>query len=121
MTVKAKTILYVDDEEVNLFLFQRMFESRYRILTAGNAEEALRLIQSNSGEVDAVISDMRMPGIDGLTFIRRARQFADEIPYYVLTAFSYDKDIEKAIEDQLIRKAFTKPLDASVITAEFGS
>lgn len=114
------TILYVDDEEVNLFLFQRMFEPRYRILTAGNADEALNIIKTRSGEVDAVISDMRMPGIDGLTFIRKAREIADGIPYYVLTAFSYDKDIEKAIEDQLIRRAFTKPLDASVITAEFG-
>ena len=90
----------------------------YQVKTFASAEEFL-------GHPDiawpaVLISDMRMPGIDGLSFIRKAREVSDSIPYYLLTAFSYDQEIEKAIEDKVVRKAFTKPLDASVITAEFG-
>ena len=115
-----KTILYVDDEEVNLFLFQRMFESRYKVLTANGAEAAFTLLSNAAGSIDAVISDMRMPGMDGLTFIRQAQEQFRHIAFYLLTAYLHNPEIEKAVENQVIRKAFTKPLDIPTITGEFG-
>lgn len=120
MSQNSKTILYVDDEEVNLFLFQRMFESRYKVLTANSAEVAFKTLNDNPESIDAVISDMRMPGMDGLTFIRSARESFRNVAFYLLTAYNNNPEIEKAIEDKLILKAFTKPLDIPSITREFG-
>ena len=120
MAHEPKTILYVDDEEVNLFLFQRMFESRYKVLTANGADAAFSLLQKGADSIDAVISDMRMPGMDGLTFIRKARESFRHIGFYLLTAYHNNPEIEKAVEDKVIRKAFTKPLDIPTITGEFG-
>lgn len=120
MSQKEKTILYVDDEEVNLFIFQRMFESRFNVLTANGAEAAFAKLNATPDSIDAVISDMRMPGMDGLTFIRTARETFRNIGYYLLTAYNNNPEIEKAIEDKVIRKAFTKPLDIPTITGEFG-
>lgn len=120
MSDKSLTILYVDDEEVNLFLFQRMFESRFNVLTANGAEGALALLNAHPDSIDAVISDMRMPGMDGLTFIRLARELFPNTGFYLLTAYLNSPEIEKAIEDKIIRKAFTKPLDIPTIIGEFG-
>ena len=121
MDVSRKTVLYVDDEEVNLFIFERMFESHFNILTAPCASDALEKLSQYADRIDVVITDMRMPGLDGLQFVHLAREKFPEISYYVLTAFSYNPEVEKAIENHIIRRAFTKPLDLLAITNELSA
>jgi response regulator RpfG family c-di-GMP phosphodiesterase len=59
------TLLAVDDEPNILLALRRLFRATgWRILTAGHAEEALALLAAEP--VDAVLSDMRMPGMDGV-------------------------------------------------------
>lgn len=64
------TVLAVDDEPNILAALRRLLRSTgWRLLTAGNAEEALT--QLAGGSVDAVLSDMRMPGMDGVQLLER--------------------------------------------------
>ena len=67
------TILYVDDEDVNLFLFEKTFESYYTVITAKSGDEGLKKIEEHQKDIAVVISDMRMPGMNGIEFIEIAR------------------------------------------------
>ena len=115
---KEITVLYVDDEEINLFLFDRCFRDFYTIVTAKSGEEGLVKLEAHSEDIIVVISDMRMPGIDGLEFIRRAKVKFENIAYYILTAFVINDDISKAVEEKSIDKFFTKPFDVDIIKTE---
>jgi response regulator RpfG family c-di-GMP phosphodiesterase len=69
----AWTLLAVDDEPNILAALRRLFRATgWRILTAGHAEEALALLGTEP--VDAVLSDMRMPGMDGVQLLERVSQ-----------------------------------------------
>ena len=118
---KQITILYVDDETINLFLFERSFRSLYKVITANSGEEGLIRLTESSHEIIVVISDMRMPGMDGIAFIRKAKERFHNIAYFILTAFNYNEEINKAIVDKLIDKFFTKPFDIELIKAEVES
>lgn len=112
---KKITILYVDDEEINLFLFARSFKNLYNIITATSAEEGLKLLENHAHDIIVVISDMRMPGMNGLEFIRAAKVKYNNIAYFILTAFDYNEEINKALDERLINKFFTKPFDQEAI------
>ena len=67
------TLLAVDDEPNILAALRRLFRSTgWRVLSAGNAEEALAVLAQEP--VDAVLSDMRMPGMDGVQLLERVSQ-----------------------------------------------
>ena len=69
----AWTLLAVDDEPNILAALRRLFRATgWRILTAGHADEALALLGTEP--VDAVLSDMRMPGMDGVQLLERVSQ-----------------------------------------------
>ncbi len=69
-TTSAWTVLAVDDEPNILAALRRLFRSTgWRVLTAGHAEEALALLAREP--VDAVLSDMRMPGMNGVELLER--------------------------------------------------
>lgn len=105
----TSTVLYVDDEENNCFLFEKLFESRYNVITALSGPDALKKMENNNS-IDIVISDMRMPGMSGIEFIRIARESRANINYFILTGFEFNDDIERAINENIINGYFTKPI-----------
>ncbi|UXP32570.1 response regulator [Reichenbachiella agarivorans] len=109
------TVLYVDDEELNLFLFEKSFESVYHVVTALSGEEGLNKLENYHKKIIVVISDMRMPAMNGIEFISKAKEKFDNIAYFILTAFDYNEEIENALDKKLIHRFFTKPFDISEI------
>lgn len=79
-------LLVVDDDTDILWLLFDIFKDEYNVLTATNSTDALALLQET--HPDLIISDVIMPGTDGLTFSRRVKQ--DEatvhIPFILLSA-----------------------------------
>ena len=110
------SILYVDDEEPNLFLFEATFEEKYDVLTSISGEEGLKKLEDASGKIIVVISDMKMPGMNGVQFIREAQSRFKNIGYFILTGYDYNEEIDQAIRENVVQKFFTKPFDAQVIT-----
>lgn len=108
-----KKILYVDDEEINILLFKTLMSKNYEVITANNGEHGLEMLKNNT--VDFVISDMRMPGMTGLEFIKKANAIYSEIQYFILTGYSIDDEIEDAIKNNLIVKYWGKPGDFEAI------
>lgn len=112
------TILYLDDEDVNLFIFKANFQSKFNVITANSPEQALVELENNKDQIIVAISDMRMPIMSGIDFIRKARETHDNIFYYILTGFDYNEEIESALKEELIQKFFSKPFDAKEIEDE---
>ena len=87
----------------------------YRVLTAHSGPEGLEQLKAHSSEIIVVISDMRMPGMNGIEFIRTARKEHQNIAYFILTAFSSNEQIEEALQDHVIHRFFTKPFNIEEI------
>lgn len=104
------TLLYVDDEVMNLTLFKHNFKKEYDVLTAESGEEGLSILKENNS-ISAVISDMKMPGMNGIEFIRTAKNMFPEISYFILTGFDINEEIADALNDKVIEKYFRKPFN----------
>ncbi len=109
------TILYVDDEDINLFLFNANFKKKFNIITAKSGKEALEKLDIHSDSIIVVISDMRMPLMSGIEFIQKAKAKYNNIHYYILTGFDYNEEVEAALKNKTIHKFFTKPFNVSEI------
>jgi len=112
---KDITVLYVDDEDINLFLFSANFKTKFNIITSLSGEDALEKLDENSDSIIVVISDLRMPVMSGLEFIEKAKIKHDNIFYYILTGFDFSEEVDQALKNKTIHKFFTKPFDAKEI------
>ena len=102
-----KTILYVDDESINQTVFRSLFRRGYEVLCASGADEGLDLLKNNN--VNAVLTDQRMPGISGVEFLRRVRIINPAIPRIIISGYIHDKPITEGLEDGTVQAAFEKP------------
>jgi len=103
-------ILYVDDEEVNLFLFEITFKSVFTVTTAMSGLDALVLLEKQA-DFDLVISDMHMPIMNGLEFLSKAKEIKKEIPCIILSGYEKTKVMEDAIRTGMIKEYLSKPYD----------
>ncbi len=110
-------VLYVDDEPINLKLFTIMFRGVYEIITAESGDKAIDLLESNK-EIGAIITDMKMPGMNGLEFVKMAKSVRNELPFFLLSGYGLTPEIEEALDADLIDGYFQKPLKKSKIEEE---
>lgn len=61
-------IIYVDDEENNLLSFKATFRTKYQVLTAISAADAMKLLEENP-DIAIIITDQRMPNMTGVEFL----------------------------------------------------
>jgi len=108
-------ILYIDDEEPNLLLFRITFEGSREVLVANSPEEGLKKLEENKDRIRAVISDMHMPKMNGVEFIEKAKETVNDIPYYILSGYAFNDEIDRALSERTIQKFFTKPFDREEI------
>src|SRR5664280_2192288 len=86
-------ILIVDDEPAIVRLCQRILErASYQIIPVTNAEAAIETIKNQ--EIDLLITDLLMPGMDGFELIAQSRKIQPEMAILVMTAYG---SIEMAI------------------------
>ena len=109
--MNKKTILVVDDDAGTIRLLKDSLGSLgYGCRTAEDGIEALELIGKEA--FSAAICDIRMPGMDGLEVMERAREIAPDIPFIVMTGFGqeyfYDQIIEAGATDYI-----KKPIELS--------
>jgi signal transduction histidine kinase len=104
---KQYHILYVDDEAENLLVFKSTFRLEYRIFTATSAVEALQMFEWET--IHLVITDQKMPGMDGVAFLREvARRYPDVIRL-ILTGYSDLETVVMAVNECGIYRYLTKP------------
>ena len=108
---KKFAILYVDDEEKSLKNFMRAFEDQFRVLTATNAQDGLKLLQDHKHEIGLLMTDQRMPGEKGVWLLEKARQLEPRIIRILATAFADMEAAIAAVNTGAIYKYVTKPWD----------
>lgn len=86
--VNEKIMLVVDDMEINRASLESIFETDYRILQAGDGEEALRILEEQNYKVDMILLDLMMPGMNGQTFMQERKNDPRilNIPVVIITA-----------------------------------
>jgi len=86
-------VLIVDDEKNTRDGLERALRRKYEVLTAESGARALDILSETA--VDVMLSDLRMPGIDGITLLQRARAVSPHLISILLTAYG---NIETAVE-----------------------
>lgn len=104
-------ILFVDDEEINLFIMTKRFENNYAVSTVNSPLDALKILETASNEIKVVITDLRMPDMDGLEFIAKAKELYPSICFFLLTGYEYNEEIDIAVKNGNVTKLFGKPFD----------
>ena len=83
-----KTLLLVDDELENLrSLGEILNRFGYKVIAKPDAQSALSVIREGTTTIDLVITNYRMPGMDGLEFLILLKQILPSIPVVMLTAY----------------------------------
>jgi response regulator RpfG family c-di-GMP phosphodiesterase len=111
MNIEKKTILYIDDEEINLRLFKATFRRDYNILVAKTANEGMKLISENS--IDLIVTDQRMPEVTGVEFLSMVQKIYPQIPpgRLIISGYSDPEDIALAYKEFQLYKFISKPWD----------
>ena len=117
LNLEIPVILCVDDEEVNLRLLEAILISNgFQVVCASGGAEALLKIKSQ--HIDLLISDITMPGMDGLDLCRKVKEDPkySDIPIVMITGLASHEDrirgIEVGVEDY-----FTKPFNKTELLA----
>ncbi len=101
-------LLLVDDEPNVLASLRRLLRGEaYELFTAESAEEGLHLLEQHP--VQLVISDERMPGMSGTSFLREVRRRWPETIRIILSGYSAVKTILAAVNEGAVYKYLTKP------------
>ena len=119
--LEGKTILIADDDSINCSIICHLLESfGCKVEATSNGKDAVALFSaSEPNHYDAILLDIRMPGMDGLEACRRIRALggegsycyeALEIPIIAITANVMDSDIEKSREAGM-NAHLSKPID----------
>ncbi|HYE09007.1 MAG TPA: HDOD domain-containing protein [Patescibacteria group bacterium] len=106
--MENKTILFVDDEQNILRAFRRVFMDReYRILLANSGQEALELLKTE--KVDLLVSDMKMPYMDGYELLSIIKKEYPKIARIILSGFSEKETMIQCIQSNLAMIYLLKP------------
>ncbi|HRH94573.1 MAG TPA: hybrid sensor histidine kinase/response regulator [Prosthecobacter sp.] len=108
--LKRYAVLYVDDEEKALKYFEKTFGDEFRILTANNAADGLKLVEQHGEDIGVLLSDQRMPGEKGVQLLERARQLRPRLVRMMVTAYAdYDVTVD-AVNLGSIFRYISKPI-----------
>ncbi len=89
-----ETILIVDDEKNYLVVLSSFLSGEgYEPITADNAQQALDIVEST--DLDLVLTDMKMPSMDGIELLKRIKEKSPDLPVVMMTAYG---TVEKAVE-----------------------
>ena len=103
-------ILVVDDESrMRKLIKDFLMQKNYKILEAGDGEEALKVFEENQNKISVILLDVMMPKLDGWSVLRQIRQ-TSKVPIIMLTARGEEQDELFGFElgvDEYISKPFS--------------
>jgi len=112
---EGKTILVVDDNVTNLSILKRQLQYwKLNPVLAGSGQEALTILSENK-EIDLIITDMQMPGMDGIMLAERIRKQSPNIPVILLSSVGEDF---KNDQRELFVSIMTKPIKQHILSKQ---
>lgn len=110
----TQKILFVDDDPAVLDGYRRSLHREFEIEIAIGAEQGLAVLQER-GPFAIVVSDMRMPGMNGVQFLSQVRQFTPHTIRMILTGFSDIEAALAAVNEGEVFRFLTKPCEKNVL------
>ncbi|MBK8010010.1 MAG: response regulator [Deltaproteobacteria bacterium] len=117
MSTESPRILAVDDEEINLrILAEHLDDANFSVVTASSGQAALDVLDQEGDNIDVVVLDRMMPGMDGLEVLRtmRTRPNLREVPVILQTALAGKASIVEGIAAGAFYY-LTKPFEPEVL------
>ncbi|MFT5355928.1 MAG: two-component system response regulator AtoC [Polyangiales bacterium] len=129
MTSSSASILVVDDDsDMRDIMVEALTTKDWHVQSAANASEAVRLAQQNT--FDSIVTDLRMPGTDGLELCRRLLEIDPQVPVILVTAFgdtsaavgglragAYDF-LTKPFEMQALKQSLSRAIKLRALSSE---
>jgi two-component system cell cycle sensor histidine kinase/response regulator CckA len=108
-------ILFVEDEDAVRGIAARLLRARgYEVIEACDGEEALALAEQYAGQIDLMISDVIMPGLDGPTMLKRARKFLGTAPVMFISGYA-EAEFSDLLEGETGVTFLPKPIDIKTL------
>ena len=107
-------LLVVDDEPLNRDLLKRVL-SGYEVVEAGDADEALRVLEDQRGEVRVVLCDQLMPGRSGVELAVEVAERWPGIVFLLLTGYDDDPEVRDARHRGVVERVVAKPWRAKAL------
>lgn len=102
-------IMLVEDEDGVRNIAATLLKSRgYEVIEAADGEEAYDLIVENQGQIDLLISDVILPGIDGPSLLKKAREFLGDARVMFISGYS-EGDLTKTLDEDVEISFLPKP------------
>lgn len=108
---RKHTVLAIDDEENNLALLKRTLRHNYNILSASSAKEALKIIEEHGSEISLIVSDQKMPEMEGTEFFKQITNKYPDIVKVLLTGHSNIDILVDAINECHLFQYILKPFE----------
>jgi CheY-like chemotaxis protein len=106
MSTPAPTILVVEDDDiVRMLIVDVLEELEFKVLEADGSEQALEVLQDATKEVDLMMTDVGLPGMDGRELADEARKLRPALP--ILFASGYAENIDAPADMHVIGKPFS--------------
>ncbi len=109
MEQRRHTLLIVDDEVDVLESLRHQFHRTYKVLTAGSGSQAVSLLDTH--EVQLILSDQRMPGMQGDSFLSQARRLQPDAIRMLFTGYADIQAVINAVNEGHIFRYILKPWD----------
>ncbi|MFO7829506.1 MAG: response regulator, partial [Bacteroidales bacterium] len=103
------SILYVDDSDANLYLFQENFKEDFNVIIAKSGKAGIEIVKKEP--LDIIISDQAMPGMTGVEFFEEVLKINPAPNRILLTAYSDIKALADAVNKAKIYQYVNKPWD----------
>ena len=100
-------VLFVDDDKGSLRTFHNLFRRKFNILTACSGEEGLEILANKPIEV--IITDQRMPDMNGIDFLKKVKEEWPDLKYILLTAYIDHDVLTEAVNEAGIFWYLNKP------------
>ncbi|MBI2569759.1 MAG: response regulator [Candidatus Schekmanbacteria bacterium] len=118
-TVQKRILLVEDDDDVRETLQMMLRVLGYEVATAGNGGEALASFGAGP-RVHAVVTDLVMPVMDGITLAESLRIRAPDLPIIVMTGYQHSREIDRLLRNLGVRSIF-KPIAAGDLAGELAA
>lgn len=118
MNPQLRILIVDDDQRMTRTLADILKLAGHEPMEAWSGAQALNMIRTQA--FDCVLTDVRMPGMDGVEFHRQLRQSQPGLPVVLMTAFTADDVIQRGLEDGVVG-VLDKPLDITHLLGFFAS
>lgn len=110
------SVLFVDDDLNVLKSYKRTMSSSFKVTIASEPEEGLRLL-AEKGPFAVIVSDMKMPGMNGIEVLTRAQQISPDTSRILLTGYADQQTAIDAVNKGEVFRFLTKPCEVETLAS----